>query len=95
VEYLRDIDGAFYWFEKNVVINPDEILDMLELLITRLSEISEKLFFHGAGALVTTLRVLLQEADLSGDEQFINRVLAVQNWFLDQGLSEVETMLES
>jgi hypothetical protein len=94
-EYVREVDGVFYWLEQNAVVMPDRVLRILEGLIDRLSNLSGHLYFHRPDALITTLKLLLQEADLSDDNEFINRVLHIQDWFLDHGVKELEDLLET
>lgn len=94
-EYVRDVDGVFYWLEQNVIVMPFRVLRILEDLIDRLSNLSGHLYFHRPDALITTLKLLLQEADLSDDNEFINRVLHIQDWFLDRGVKELEVLLET
>jgi len=93
VDHVREIDGIFKWLEKNVVSEPIKALEVLEDIVERLSSLKDNLYFHRADALLTTLKLLLQEADLSDDDNLIDRVLSVQDWFLSQGVSELETLL--
>ena len=72
---------------------PVDVLEVLEKLIERLSNVTSHIYINRPDALLTTLKLLLQEADLSDDNSFINRVLSVQDWFLDQGVTELETLL--
>lgn len=95
IEHVREIDGAFNWLEKNVAFEPISILEVLEDLVERLSDLNSHIYFHRPDALLTTLKLLLQEADLSDDNNFINRVLSVQDWFLNQGVTELETLLDA
>ena len=95
IEHVREIDGTFNWLEKNVVSEPISTLEILEYLVERLSELTSHIYFHRPDALLTTLKLLLQEADLSDDDDFINRVLSVQDWFLNHGVTELETLLGS
>jgi hypothetical protein len=93
IEHVREIDGTFNWLEKNVASDPINTLEILEKLVERLSDLRDHLYFHRPDALLTTLKLLLQEADLSDDINFINRVLSVQDWFLNHGVTELETLL--
>ncbi len=95
-EHVREIDGVFHWFERHVQRKPDKVLELLEIMISRLGAIKEYIHFHNDESLIITIRALLQEADLSDDECFVNRVLTAQDWFLTQGgLGEMEKMLEA
>lgn len=89
-----EIDGVFNWLLVNVRKDPEKVLELLELLIEKLSNMEERPNFYKPIALVSTLNYLLQEADLTDDVNFINKVLSVQNWFLEQGVQELEEMLE-
>jgi hypothetical protein len=90
----REIDGVFFWLEKNVLHMPNEILNTLEKIIGRFSDESEPVHFYEKEPLLSTLKSLLQEADLSDDEEFINRVLSAQYWFLDKGVQDIEKLIE-
>ena len=94
-EHVREIDGVFYWLEQNVLVAPNRVLEILEGIINKLSDISGPIYFHRPVALIATLKLLLQEADLSDDNEFINKVLYVQDWFLDHGVKELETLLDT
>ncbi|MFK5950094.1 MAG: hypothetical protein QM500_15125 [Methylococcales bacterium] len=91
---FREIDGLFIWMENVVLTNAEDVLTLMERLIERLSSITEVLNFYRPEHLVTTLKLLLQEADMNDDENFINRVLAVQDWFLDNNVDGLEDLLE-
>jgi len=95
VEHVRDIDGTFYWLESNVMAVPDDVLEILEILVNRLSALTGYIHFYNPDALLTTLKLLLQEADLSDDNEFIDKVLSVQDWFLDHGVNELEALLDA
>ncbi len=90
----REIDGVFYWLEKNVLHMPNEVLNTLEKVIERFSDGAEPVHFSQKEPLLSTLKSLLQEADLSDDEEFIDRVLAAQYWFLDKGVQDIEKLIE-
>ncbi len=94
IEHIREMDGIYKWLEKNVVTAPINTLEILEKIVERLSDISSHIYVHCREALLTTLRLLLQEADLSDDDKFIDRVLSIQDWFLDHGVRELEALLE-
>ncbi|WP_444935856.1 hypothetical protein ACJJIW_17185 [Microbulbifer sp. JMSA004] len=91
--HLREVDGIFLWLEKHALLMPRDILGVLEKLIERLKELDQAIYFHRPEALITTIKLLLQEADLSDDNEFIDRVLAAQEWFYDQGVNELERLL--
>ncbi|WP_269620260.1 hypothetical protein [Zhongshania sp. BJYM1] len=93
IEHVREIDSTFNWLEKNVASEPISILEVLEDLVERLSDLPSHIYFHRPDALLTTLKLLLQEADLSDDDDFIDRVLSVQDWFLNHGVTELEALL--
>lgn len=95
LENLRDIDGVFNYFQKSVAVDTINTLEALERLVLRLSELPKPIYFHRPDALLTTLKLLLQEADLSDDNNFINRVLAVQDWFFDNGVTALVTLLDA
>jgi len=94
-EHIRDVDGAFYWLEQNVMTMPNDVLEILENLVARLSGLKGPFYFHKPDALISTLKMLLQEADLSDNIEFIDKVLSVQDWFLDHGVKELESLLEA
>nr|WP_319396101.1 hypothetical protein [uncultured Desulfobacter sp.] len=89
-ETFRERYVSPMWLEENVAVMPDRVLKILENLIDRLSSLSEPLYFHQPDALITALKRLLQEADLSDNNEFINRVLNIQDWFLDHGVKELD-----
>lgn len=97
IENMYDIDDMFGWTEYHVASIPEEVLNLLETVICRLNELAgtQHIYFHRQESLITTLKYLLQEADLTDDSDFIERVLDVQYWFLDKGLKELEEMYEA
>lgn len=95
IDSVREIYGLFIWLENNVINSPGTTLKLLENLVERLSESSEQFYFHTEDKLITTLKLLLQEADLSDDLEFINQVLKVHDWFLDHGVSKLDKLLDS
>lgn len=94
IENFRDINGLFVWMENKVVTNSERILELIEKLVDRLSTIREPLHFYRPEHLITTLKLLLQKADMMDDVGFINRILAVQDWFIGQGISDLDEMIE-
>ena len=88
LEHVREIDSLFNWLEQNVMTMPEFVLEMLEKIVARLSDLSGSIYFHRSDALITTLKLLLQEADLSDNIEFIDKTLAVQDWFLNNGVTE-------
>jgi hypothetical protein len=97
MEHLHDIDDIFDWAEFHVLRAPEDVLIVIEAVIIRLTEFSkiEHIHFYKEDALVTALKCLLQEADLSDDNSFIERVLSVQYWFLDHGVNELEELFNA
>ncbi len=95
VEHSREIDGVFPWMLDYVNVDPEEVLILLEQLIEKVSAVEESFpFYHQAEDLIATLKLLLEEADCQDDDSFTDRVLAVQNWFIDAGVRDVEELLE-
>ena len=94
-EHVRELDGIFYWTEHHVLSQPEEVLVLIEAIVSRLQGQSERVYFHRPEALLATLKALLQEADLTDDPQFIERVLVVQDWFMEKSVQELETLLEN
>jgi hypothetical protein len=88
-----EVDGLFFWFEKNVSWIPHDVLELLEKLMEQLKKLDQSMYFHDTDALITTIKLLMQEADLSDDSEFIDRVLGAQDWFYDQGVNELERLL--
>ena len=97
VDHLRDIDGIFDWSEYHVLSSPEDVLDVLEIVVNRLSKLAETehIYFYRADSLITTLKCLLQEADLSDNNYFIDQVLSLQYWFLDHGADELEELFDA
>ena len=94
LKYIRDINGAFKWFKIHVSSMPDAVLIQLEVIIERFNQIQGQSYFSGIDGLIVTLRLLLQEADLTDDVEYINRVIAVQDWFIENGAG-IEQLLET
>ncbi|NQZ10507.1 MAG: hypothetical protein HRT35_25420, partial [Algicola sp.] len=94
-DHVREVDGLFYWLECNVQSQPENVLGLLEAIVSRLTGKSSNVYFHQPEALLVTLKALLQEADLTDDAEFIDRVLVVQDWFMEKGVRELESLLEN
>ena len=94
-EKLKDIDGIFTWMVSRVFGEAEQVLSLLEILISRFDSAHEHFYFHRSEDLIVTLQLLLKEADVFDDEEFIRRVLDVQDWFIDKGVSGVEELLEA
>ena len=94
VKHAREIDGLFDWFEVRVDFDFMKVLELLELLINKLSSL-DSIHFYKPESLLVTLNILLQKADLLDNNQLIERVLNIQDWFLEKGVTEIEQMLEA
>ena len=95
IESYRDFDGLLSWLSTAVINKPQTVLEFLERLIIKLEKIERPISFYRPENLLATLKTLLQEADTLDDKPFIDRVLRVQDWFIDNGVSEVEKLLEA
>jgi hypothetical protein len=93
-ESIRDLDRLFSWMADRVSSNPELVLELLELKKEKLNQLKEPFYIHRPEDLLVTLRQLLKEADMIDDEDLIERVLTVQNWFIEYGVKEVEALLE-
>lgn len=95
LEKLRDIDGLFAWMMRTATVDAASVLELLEKLINRVDDDQEPHHFYRPDDLVVTLQLLLQEADTFDETDFIDRVLNVQDWFIEKGVREVERLLEA
>ena len=95
IKQYNDFDGMLNWMSCVVIHRPIVVLDLLERLIIHLNNIDEKISFYKPNNLLITLKMLMQEADTLDDEGVIERVLKVQDWFIDIGVREVEDLLET
>jgi len=85
--------GLFNWMETNARLQPIVILHIMESIVIRLSELDGIGYFRSSETIVSIVRCLLQEADLSDDENTIARVLKIHDWFFDNGLRELENIM--
>jgi hypothetical protein len=96
IRHIEDADRLHYmldWLGVRSKHNPEEILEILEVLFKRLRDIERKYIWHSDGLVAASINIL-RHADLMGDMTLINRAIAVQDELIRLHVDKMDAALE-